>query len=166
MILDIALLILGIIAIATGYNRGALATVFSIVGYVGGGVAGFAAANWYTSEWKGLASIIALHLFGIFVGASLGRWVLERTGIGIHKRILFGPFKFLNAIGGATLSLAQAALAAFVIITLIDYLPWEIPHSIIKESKVYKEISDFNLLSFQISDLLRSTSLRWDQLKS
>jgi hypothetical protein len=166
VILDIALLILGIIAIATGYNRGALATVFSIVGYVGGGVAGFAAANWYTSEWKGLASIIALHLFGIFVGASLGRWVLEKTGIGIHKRILFGPFKFINSLGGATLSLAQAALAGFVIITLIDYLPWEIPHSIIKESKVYKEISDFNLLSFQISDLLRSTSLRWDQLKS
>ena len=166
MILDIALLILGIIAIATGYNRGALATVFSIVGYVGGGVAGFAAANWYTSEWKGLASIIALHLFGIFVGASLGRWVLEKTGIGIHKRILFGPFKFINSLGGATLSLAQAVIAAFVIITLIDYLPWQIPHSIIKESKVYKEISDFNLLSFQISDLLRSTSLRWDQLKS
>jgi uncharacterized membrane protein required for colicin V production len=166
VILDIALLILGIIAIATGYNRGALATVFSIVGYVGGGVAGFAAANWYTSEWKGLASIIALHLFGIFVGASLGRWVLEKTGIGIHKRILFGPFKFINSLGGATLSLAQAVIAAFVIITLIDYLPWQIPHSIIKESKVYKEISDFNLLSFQISDLLRSTSLRWDQLKS
>ena len=136
MILDIALLILGIIAIATGYNRGALATVFSIVGYVGGGVAGFAAANWYTSEWKGLASIIALHLFGIFVGASLGRWVLEKTGIGIHKRILFGPFKFINSLGGATLSLAQAALAAFVIITLIDYLPWKIPHSIIKDAIV------------------------------
>ena len=166
MILDIALLTIGIIAIATGYNRGALATVFSIVGYVGGGVAGFAAANWYTSEWKGLASIIALHLFGIFLGASLGRWVLEKTGIGIHKRILFGPFKFINSLGGATLSLAQAVIAAFVIITLIDYLPWEIPHSIIIESKVYKEISEFNLLSFQISDLLRSTSLRWDQLKS
>jgi Colicin V production protein len=166
MILDIALLTLGIIAIATGYNRGALATVFSIVGYVGGGVAGFAAANWYTSEWKGIAAIIALHLFGIFAGASIGRWILEKTGIGIHKRILFGPFKILNAIGGAALSLVQAAIAAFVIITLIDYLPWQIPHSIIKESKVYQEISDFNLLSFQISDLLRSTSLRLDQLKS
>ena len=166
MILDIALLIIAIIAVATGYNRGALATIFSIIGYVGGGVAGFAAANWYTSDWKSLPSIIALHLLGIFIGASTGRWIFEKTGIGIHKRILFGPFKFINAILGAALSLAQAVLAAFVIITLIDYLPWQIPHSIIKESAVYKEISDFNLLSFQISDLLRSTSLRWDQLKS
>jgi hypothetical protein len=166
VILDIALLVLGIIAIATGYNRGALATIFSIIGYLGGGVAGFAAANWYSSEWKGLTSIIALHLAGIFLGANIGRWILEKTGIGIHKRILFGPFKFLNSLGGATLALAQAALAAFVIITVIDYLPWDFPHSLIKESKVYQEISEFNLLSFQISDLLKSTSLRWDQLRS
>ena len=166
MILDIALLIVGIIAIATGYNRGALATLLSIIGYVGGGVAGFAAANWYTGEWKGLASIIALHLIGIFLGAGTGKWVLEKTGVGIHKRILFGPLKFLNSFGGATLSLAQAAVAAFVIITLIDYLPWNLPHSLIENSTVYQEISDFNLLSFQTSDLLKSTSLRWDQLRS
>ncbi len=54
MILDIALLAIGIIAIATGYNRGGIATLFSIIGYFGGGVAGFAAAKWYTADWKGL----------------------------------------------------------------------------------------------------------------
>ena len=166
MILDIGLIALGIIAIASGYNRGALATIFSIVGYLGGGVGGFALANWHTADWKGLTSIIFLHLFGIFAGANLGKFILEKTGIGIHKRILFGPFKFINAVLGGLLSLAQAAIIAFVIITLIDYLPWELPHSVIDGSKVYKEISNFNLLSFQISDLLRSTSLRWDQLRS
>ena len=166
MILDIGLIALGIIAIATGYNRGALATIFSIIGYLGGGVGGFALANWYSNDWKGLTSIIFLHLFGIFAGANLGKFILEKTGIGIHKRILFGPFKFINAVLGGLLSLAQAAIIAFVIITLIDYLPWELPHSVIDGSKVYKEISNFNLLSFQISDLLRSTSLRWDQLRS
>ena len=70
MILDIALLAIGIIAIATGYNRGGIATLFSIIGYFGGGVAGFAAANWYTGDWKGLTSIVFLHLLGIFAGAT------------------------------------------------------------------------------------------------
>ncbi len=166
MLLDIALVVFGIIAIATGYNRGALATLFSIIGYFGGGVAGFAAVNWYSAEWKGLLSIIALHLVAIFAGANLGRWILQKTGIGIHKRVLFGPFKFVNAVLGAALSLAQAAIIAFVVLTLINYLPWELPHSIIEGSKVYKEIGEVNLLSFQISDLLKSTSLRLDQLKS
>ncbi len=166
MLLDIALIIIGIIAIASGYNRGALATIFSIIGYVGGGVGGFALANWYSAEWKGLVSIIALHLFGIFAGANIGRWILSKTGIGIHKRILFGPFKFINAVLGAALSLAQTALIAFVALTLINYLPWDLPHSIIEGSQVYEEIGSFNLLSFQISDLLKSTSLRLDQLGS
>jgi hypothetical protein len=53
-----------------------------------------------------------------------------------------------------------------VVITLIKYLPWQLPDSIIGSSDIYREIADFNLLSFQISDLLRSTSLRWDQLRS
>jgi hypothetical protein len=166
MLLDIALVVIGIIAIAAGYNRGALATLFSIIGYFGGGVAGFAAANWYSADWKGLLSIIALHLFAIFAGANLGRWILQKTGIGIHKRILFGPFKFVNSVLGAALSLAQTAIIAFVVLTLINYLPWELPHSIIEGSQVYKEIGEVNLLSFQIADLLKSTSLRLDQLRS
>jgi uncharacterized membrane protein required for colicin V production len=161
MILDIALVVIALIAIATGYNKGALATLLSILGYFGGGVAGFGLANWYSAEWKGLTAIIFLHLFAIFAGANLGRWVLE-----IHKRILFGPFKFINSILGAALSLAQVALIAYVVITLIKYLPWQLPDSIIGSSNIYSEIADFNLLSFQISDLLKSTSLRWDQLRS
>jgi hypothetical protein len=166
LILDIALLGVAIIAIATGYNRGALATLLSILGCFGGGVAGFALANWYIAEWKGLTAIIFLHLFAIFAGANLGRWALGKSGIGIHKRILFGPFKFINSIFGAALSLAQVALIAYVVITLIKYLPWQLPDSIIGSSNLYREIADFNLLSFQISDLLKSTSLRWDQLRS
>jgi uncharacterized membrane protein required for colicin V production len=162
MILDIALVVIALIAIATGYNKGALATLLSILGYFGGGVLGFGLANWYSAEWKGLTAIIFLHLFAIFAGANLGRWILEKSGIGIHKRILFGPFKFINSILGAALSLAQVALIAYVVITLIKYLP----DSIIGSSDIYKEIADFNLLSFQISDLLKSTSLRWDQLRS
>jgi uncharacterized membrane protein required for colicin V production len=166
MILDIALVVIALFSIATGYNKGALATLLSILGYFGGGVAGFALANWYSQGWKGLTAIILLHLFAIFTGANLGRWILEKSGIGIHKRILFGPFKFINSILGAALSLAQVALIAYVVITLIKYLPWQLPDSIIGSSDIYREIADFNLLSFQISDLLKSTSLRWDQLRS
>jgi len=152
MILDIALVVIALIAIATGYNKGALATLLSILGYFGGGVLGFGLANWYSADWKGLTAIIFLHL--------------EKSGIGIHKRILFGPFKFINSILGSALSLAQVALIAYVVITLIKYLPWQLPDSIIGSSDIYREIADFNLLSFQISDLLKSTSLRWDQLRS
>ena len=164
MILDIALVVIALIAIATGYNKGALATLLSILGYFGGGVLGFGLANWYSAEWKGLTAIIFLHLFAIFAGANLGRWILEKSGIGIHKRILFGPFKFLDSILGGALALVQIVILAAIVLTIIDYLPWS--HSLIKDSEIFKYFSGLNLLSFQISDLLKSVSSHLDQLRS
>jgi uncharacterized membrane protein required for colicin V production len=159
MILDIALVVIALIAIATGYNKGALATLLSILGYFGGGVLGFGLANWYSSGWKGLTAIIFLHLFAIFAGANLGRWVLEKSGIGIHKRILFGPFKFINSILGAALSLAQVALIAYVVITLIKYLPWSISESFITKSQIYSQAEYLELLSEFRNKLAQNFSL-------
>jgi uncharacterized membrane protein required for colicin V production len=159
MILDIALVVIALIAIATGYNKGALSTLLSILGYFGGGVLGFGLANWYSAEWKGLTAIISLHLFAIFAGANLGRWVLEKSGIGIHKRILFGPFKFINSILGAALSLAQVALIAYVVITLIKYLPWSISESIITKSQIYNQAEYLELLTYFSNSLVQNVSL-------
>jgi len=159
MILDIALVVIALIAITTGYNKGALATLLSILGYFGGGVAGFGLANWYSAEWKGLTAIIFLHLFAVFAGANLGRWVLEKSGIGIHKRILFGPFKFINSILGAALSLAQAALIAYVVITLIKYLPWSTSESIITKSQIYNQAEYLELLTYFSNNLVQNVSL-------
>ncbi len=166
MLIDSFFVLLILIFVIDGFRKGFISSWLSLTGYLGGGVTGFAFANRYTVEWEGLTSIIFLHLFGIFAGANFGKFILEKTGIGIHNRILFGPLKILNALLGAALSLAHVVINTFVIITLIDYLPWELPHFIIEGSKIYREIEDFNLLSFQISDLLKSTSLRWDQLRS
>ena len=159
MILDIALVVVALIAIATGYNKGALATLLSILGYFGGGVLGFGLANWYSADWKGLTAIIFLHLFAIFAGANLGRWVLEKSGIGIHKRILFGPFKFINSILGAALSLAQVALITYVVITIIKYLPWSTSESIITKSQIYNQAEYLELLSEFRNNLEQNFSL-------
>ena len=159
MILDIALVVIALIAIATGYNKGALATLLSILGYFGGGVLGFALANWYSAELGGLTAVIFLHLFAIFAGANLGRWVLEKSGIGIHKRILFGPLKFINSILGAALSLAQVTLLAYVVITLIKYLPWNISESIITKSQIYNQAEYLELLIEFRNNLAQNVSL-------
>ena len=144
MILDIAVVVISLIAIVTGYNKGALATLLSILGYFGGGVLGFALANWYASDFHSVGLLVLSHLFGIFVGAILGRFILQKSGIGIHKRILFGPLRLLNSFLGAALSLTQLAIVVLVIIILIYYLPWELPNSIIEGSRTGRTIVDFN----------------------
>ena len=91
---------------------------------------------------------------------------MAKVGAGLHKRVLFGPFKFLDSILGGLLALIQVAIIAVVALTVIDYLPWELPHELIDASRIYSAIADFNLRSFQIADLLGSVSSHLDQLKS
>ena len=166
MLLDLILAGLIIFAIAQGFNRGLMPTLLSVIGYLGGGVAGLYGAKYLTSDWSGLTSIIALYLFAIFAGAQLGMFVMRKVGAGIHKKILFGPFKFLDSVLGGALALIQVAIFAAIVLTVIDYSPWELPHQLIEDSRIYESVSGFNLLAFQISDLLQSVSSHLDQLKS
>jgi uncharacterized membrane protein required for colicin V production len=166
MILDLILAGLMIIAIAQGFNRGLLPTLFSVLGYLGGGVLGLFAAKEITSDWKGLLTVILTYLAAIFAGAQIGSFIAAKIGSGMRKRVLFGPFKFLDSILGGALALLQLVILAAIVVTIVDYLPWKAPHQIIESSRIYRYFADLNLLAFQISDLLKSVSSHLDQLKS
>ena len=166
MILDLILAGLIIFAIAQGFNRGLLPTFFALIGYLGGGVVGVFAAKEFSGDWSGVVSIVALYLVAIFAGAQLGSWLMAKVGAGFRKRVLFGPLKFLDSVLGGALALIQVAIFATVVLTIINYLPWGLPHDLIEDSRIYESVAGFNLLSFQIEDLLRSASSHLDQLKS
>ena len=166
MLLDLILAGLIIFSVAQGFNRGLLPTLFAIVGYLGGGLLGLFLAKEFSSDWKGIVSIVALYLVAIFLGAQLGSWALQKIGAGVHKRALFGPFKFIDSILGGAFALLQVVIIAVIVLTVIDYLPWKLPHDLIADSAIYENVRDFNLLSFQISDLLQSVSSHLDRLTS
>ena len=166
MIVDVVLAALVIFAIAQGFNRGLVPTLFAILGYLGGGILGLLLAKELSADWNGLISVIGLYLFAIFLGAQVGSWALARMGSGIRKRALFGPFKFLDSVLGGALALLQVALLAVVVLKVIEYLPWSLSNNWIDESRIYNYFSRANLLSFQISDLLKLVSSHLDQLKS
>ena len=166
MILDLILAGLIIFAIAQGFNRGFVPTLFALIGYLGGGIIGLFIAKELSGDWNGLISIVGLYLLAIFAGAQFGSWAMTKVGAGFRSRILFGPLKFLDSVLGGALAIAQIALFAAIVLTIINYLPWELPHNLIEDSKIYENVAGFNLLSFQIEDLLRSISSHLDQLKS
>ncbi len=166
MILDLILAGLIIFAIAQGFNRGLLPTLFALIGYLGGGVAGLFAAKELSGDWSGVVSIVGLYLVAIFAGAQIGSWLMTKVGAGFRKRILLGPLRFLDSVLGGALALIQVAIFAAIVLTIIDYLPWELPQNLIEDSRIYESVAGFNLLSFQIEDLLQSVSSHLDQLKS
>jgi hypothetical protein len=166
MILDLILAGLIIFAIAQGFNRGLLPTLFALIGYLGGGVIGLFAAKEFSSDWSGVVSIVGFYLVAIFTGAQLGSWLMAKVGSGFRKRLLLGPLKFLDSVLGGALALIQTAIFAAIVLTIINYLPWELPKNLIEDSRIYESVAGFNLLSFQIEDLLESVSSHLDQLKS
>ena len=166
MVLDLVIAGLAIVAIAIGYNRGFIATLFSVIGYLGGGIGGLFLVDNNISRIHTIVPAVAIYLLAIFIGANLGRWILGKIGAGIHSRALFGPFKFLDSILGGALSLLQLAIFVFVVLTIMKYVPWKLPSDVIDSSAIYKNFSKINLLSFQISDLLKSVSSHLDQLRS
>ena len=166
MILDLILAGLIIFAIAQGFNRGLLPTLFALIGYLGGGVLGLFAAKEFSGDWSGVVSIVGLYLVAIFASAQVGSWLMAKVGAGFRKRVLFGPLRFLDSVLGGALALIQVAIFAAIVLTIINYLPWELPNNLIEDSRIYESVAGFNLLSFQIEDLLRSISSHLDQLKS
>ena len=165
MILDLILIGGAVISIGIGYAKGFISSLLSLIGYFGGAVAALYAAMRLTQTWNG-TSVVLVYLLAILLGATLGREVLSRIGRGIHKKFLFGPFGFIDSLVGGLLSLLQFALLSYVALTVARYMPANIAEQWISQSKIYRQVSDFNLLSFQISDLLKSISSHLDQLKS
>jgi uncharacterized membrane protein required for colicin V production len=165
MILDLILAGLIIFAIAQGFNRGLLPTLFALIGYLGGGVVGLFAAKELSSDWSGVVSIVGFYLVSIFAGAQIGSWLMAKVGSGFRKRLLLGPLKFLDSVLGGALALIQITIFAAIVLTIINYLPWELPNNLIEDSRIHESVVGFNLLSFRIEDLLESVSSHLDQLK-
>ena len=166
MILDLALCAGAIIAVGIGYSRGFTAALLSLIGYFGGGLGALYLSMKFSQDWKGTFSIVGLYLIAILIGASLGREVLARIGRGIHKKVFFGPLRFLDSLLGGILSLLQFIIIAAIVLTIAKYAPSHFVEKGITGSKIYRQFSEINLLSFQTSDLLRSISSHLDQLRS
>ena len=166
MILDLILAGVIIFAIAQGFNRGLVPTLFAVIGYLGGGALGLIIAREVSSDWVGITATVVLYLFAIFAGAQIGSWFLTKLGKGFRKSVLFGPFKFLDSLLGGALAVIQVAIFTAIFLTIINYLPWELPNNLIEDSRIYESVSGFNLLSFRIEDLLQSISSHLDRLKS
>ena len=165
MILDLVLICGAVIAIGIGYVKGLIASLLSLIGYFGGALAALYGAMRFTESWKG-TSIVLVYLIAILIGASIGRQILSRIGRGIHKKFLFGPFRFIDSLGGGLLSFLQFSLLVLLVLSVARYLPIHSASQWISESKIYRRISEVNLLSFRISDLLKSISSHLGQLKS
>ena len=133
---SIVVLIL-LIAFYGGYKNGLIKSIFSTIGYITGGVLGLAASANYLSTWQSELQKVGLALLAILLGATLGEFLLGKIG-SLFRQVLFvPPFKFIDSLLGAVLSVARAAFVLYVVATLLVVSSWSLADEYIKPSKIY-----------------------------
>jgi len=155
----IALLLIS--ALIRGYRAGLLSTLFSVIGYLGGGFGGLLLSVHYVSKWQSSLNKFLVIIIAISVGASIGEGLLKRFAKAFHNKVLFGPFKWADSLLGAALSIAKTLILIFVIGKLLMAMPWSIGHNEIPKSALFTKIErsapkvSFNLHSLPTTNLLK-----------
>jgi uncharacterized membrane protein required for colicin V production len=125
------------IAFYGGYKNGLVKSIFSTIGYIAGGVLGLAVAVNYFSTWQSELQKVGLALLAILLGATLGEFLLGKIGSLFRKVLFVPPFKLIDSLLGAGLSVARAAFVLYVVATLLVVSSWSLADDYIKPSKIY-----------------------------
>ena len=143
---DLLTVLVLLIAFYTGYKNGLIKTIFRTAGYIAGGVVGLALAVKYLATWESQSQKVALILLAVFIGASLGEFLLGKIG-SLFRKILFAPpFKLIDSLAGAAISTLRATFILYLVATLLVFSTWSIADKYIKPSKLY-DYSDSHLPS-------------------
>ena len=140
---DIVLALLILDSFIRGYRAGFLKSVFSMVGYVGGGVLGLAISWNYLKDWQSVFGKFALLLLAISIGSAIGQWLFSKFAEFFHNRILFGPFKWLDSLLGAAFSVIRIALMTYLVAVICLATPWQWADQNIPDSGIYQEIDKY-----------------------
>jgi membrane protein required for colicin V production len=134
---DFIVILILFIAFYGGYRNGLIKSIFSTIGYIAGGVLGLAAAVNCLSTWQSELQKVGLALLAILLGATLGEFLLGKIGSLFRKILFVPPFKFIDSLLGAVLSVARAAFVLYLVATLLVASSWSLADDYIKPSKVY-----------------------------
>ena len=135
---DIFFIIALLLSFIQGYKAGFLTTVFTFVGYIGGGLLGLSIGIHYFHA-HGLSRFVYLFL-AVAIGSSLGEALFRSIGKLFHKKILFAPFSWIDSLLGAAFSILRTAIMLLILGHLLLITPWSWVHDIPK-SEIYSKFN-------------------------
>ena len=134
---DLLIVLLLLFAFYTGYRNGLIKTIFTTAGYIAGGVAGLAFVVKYLATWQSQSQKVVLALLAVFIGASLGEFLLGKVGSLFRKILFVPPFKFIDSLLGAAISIFRSSFILYLVATLLVFTNWSVTDKYIKPSKLY-----------------------------
>ena len=141
MIVDIVLVLLAITAVVSGYRRGFLHTIFTTVGYIGGGILGLVLSLHFVANMQSSVNRFLVTIIAIFLMAELGRRILGSVAKFFRTKILWAPFRFIDSLAGVVLELIRVAILAYLLISVILWSPWASARNAVSESTIYPKLT-------------------------
>ena len=134
---DLLIVLVLLVAFYTGYRNGLIKTIFRTAGYIAGGVAGLAFAVKYLATWESQTQKVALALLAVFIGAYVGEFLLGKVGSLFRKILFVPPFKFIDSLLGAAISIFRSSFILYLVATLLVFTNWSVTDKYIMPSKLY-----------------------------
>lgn len=136
---DAIFILVSLISFFLGYKAGFLTTIFSFIGYIGGGLLGLALGLHYFHS-HGVMRFLELLLVST-IASTIGEAIFKLIGTLFHSKILFGPFRWMDSLLGAVFAILRNTIALFILCHLLLITPWGWAHRNIPESQIYNKIN-------------------------
>jgi len=137
---DLLIVLVLLITFYSGYKNGLIKTIFRTAGYIAGGVAGLALAVKYLATWESQTQKVALALLAVFIGASVGEFLLGKIGSLFRKVLFISPFRFIDSLLGALLSVIRTTFILSLVMIFLIFSRWDLAEEYVKPSIGYKLI--------------------------
>jgi len=124
-VLDLILVVLVIAFGVAGYRQGFIIGVLSFTGFICGGAVGaafgprIARSITVNAGWQAVAAIMV-----VFLAAMTGQLVASGVGVAMRSRLTWRPATFVDAVGGAAVSVVSMLLIAWLIGSAVAYAPF------------------------------------------
>jgi uncharacterized membrane protein required for colicin V production len=140
MLVDLLLILAALSAAFTGFRRGFLRSLFSTIGYIGGGLLGLGLSLNFTSRVHSSLNKVLLVFFAVFIFAEIGRRFFGMLAKYFRARLLWSPLRFIDSVAGVALEFVRVTIFAYLLISLALWSPWSFAKNSIAGSKIYPEM--------------------------
>ena len=124
-LLDLILIALAAAFAVAGYRQGFIIGVLSFVGFLGGAAVGAVFSPTIARALvSGPARQALVAIVVVFIAAMIGQLVASLAGAAVRSRVTWRPVAFVDAVGGAVVSVLSVLLIAWLIGSAVANAPF------------------------------------------
>jgi uncharacterized membrane protein required for colicin V production len=142
-IVDFILILILLVAFFSGYRLGLLQSIFKAIGYILGGLLGIYLALNYFEQFESRIVKLLFTLILILVAAISLEYILGKIGLLLHKGLLFTPFKGVDSLFGALLSIVKNLIIFYLLASVLLLSNFKQPTAYINDSYIYSYLDQY-----------------------